>query len=143
MKIKHLFLMALLFLCGCSLIWSPTATVKRFMAAAQKGDVDTMTQLFSSKAIQKLGAGTIRSNNQKFADIARRASSTGGTYRMENIEETSTADGKQVSFFYKPEKGVDSIKLVFALHFTNFTAGHFWTMKSWNILRRQICFLFP
>jgi protein TonB len=34
---------------------------------------------------------------------------------MENIEETSTPDGKQVSFFYKPEKGVDSIKLVFAL----------------------------
>lgn len=115
MKIKHLFLMALLFLCGCGLIWSPTATVKRFMAAAQKGDVDTMTQLFSSKAIQKLGADTIRSNNQKFAATARRASSAGGTYRMENIEETSTADGKQVSFFYKPEKGIDSIKLVFAL----------------------------
>jgi len=107
--------MALLFLCGCGLIWSPTATVKKFMAAAQKGDVDTMTQLFSSKAIQKLGADTIRSNNQRFAETARRASTANGTYRMENLEETSTADGKQVSFFYKPEKGVDSIKLVFAL----------------------------
>jgi TonB family protein len=85
------------------------------MAATQKGDVDTMTQLFSSKAIQKLGADTIRSNNQKFADTARRAASAGGTYRMENIEETSTADGKQVSFFYKSDKGTDSIKLVFAL----------------------------
>jgi TonB family protein len=115
MKAKHLSLIALLMLGGCSLIWSPTATVKKFMAAAQKGDVDTMTQLFSSKAIQKLGADTIRSNNQKFSDTARRASSASGTYRMENIVETSTADGKQVSFFYKPEKGNDSIKLVFAL----------------------------
>lgn len=115
MKRRLLVLMALLLLNGCGLIWSPTATVKKFMAAAQKGDVDTMTQLFSSKAIQKLGADTIRSNNQKFADTARRASSAGGTYRMENIEETPTPDGKQVSFFYKPEKGVDSIKLVFAL----------------------------
>jgi TonB family protein len=115
MKAKHLFLMALLLLSGCSLLWSPTATVKKFMAATQKGDVETMTQLFSSKAIQKLGADTIRSNNEKFAETARRATSASGTYRMENIEETSTADGKQVSFFYKNEKGTDSIKLVFTL----------------------------
>ncbi len=115
MKAKHLLLMALLLLSSCSLIWTPTATVKKFMAAMQKGDVDTMTQLFSSKAIQKLGADTIRSNNQKFAETARRATSAGGTYRMENIVETSTADGKQVSFFYKNDKGTDSTKLVFAL----------------------------
>ena len=115
MKAKHLFLMALLLLSGCSLIWSPTATVKKFMAAAQKGDVDTMTQLFSSKAFQKLGADTIRANNQLFADTARRVTSASGTYRMENIMETSTADGKQVSFFYKPDKGFGSIKLVFVL----------------------------
>jgi TonB family protein len=115
MKTKHLFLMALLLLSGCSLIWSPTATVKKFMAATQKGDVDTMTQLFSSKAIKKLGADTIRSNNQQFADTAKRANSAGGTYRMENIVETSTPDGKQVSFFYKNDKGTDSIKLVFTL----------------------------
>jgi len=115
MKAKHLLLMALLLLSSCSLIWTPTATVKKFMAATQKGDVDTMTQLFSGKAIQKLGADTIRSNNQKFAETARRATSSGGTYRMENIEETSTSDGKQVSFFYKNDKGTDSIKLIFAL----------------------------
>ena len=115
MKLRLLFLTVLFLLAGCSLIWTPTATVKKFMAATQKGDVDTMTQLFSSKAIQKLGADTIRSNNQKFAETARRATSAGGTYRMENIEETSTSDGKQVSFFYKNDKGTDSIKLVFAL----------------------------
>jgi len=115
MKAKHLSLIALLMLSGCSLIWSPTATVKKFMTAAQKGDVDTMTQLFSSKAIQKLGADTIRSNNQKFSDTARRASSASGTYRITNIVETSTADGKQVSFLYQPDKGSDSIKLVVAL----------------------------
>ena len=115
MKAKHLLLMALLLLSSCSLIWTPTATVKKFMAAAQKGDVDTMTQLRSSKAIQTLGADTIRSDNQKFAETARRATLAGGSYRMENIEETSTSDGKQVSFFYKNDKGTDSIKLVFTL----------------------------
>ena len=115
MKAKHLFLMGLFLLAGCSLIWSPTATVKKFMTAAQKGDVDTMTQLFSSKAVQKLGADTIRSNNQNFADTAKRATAAGGTYRMENIEETSIPEGKQVSFSYKNDKGTDSIKLVFLL----------------------------
>ena len=34
---------------------------------------------------------------------------------MENIQETSVSDGKQVSFFYKSDKGTDSIKLVFVL----------------------------
>ncbi|HKB65041.1 MAG TPA: hypothetical protein VKC61_04235 [Pyrinomonadaceae bacterium] len=104
MKLRLLFLTVLFLVAGCSLIWSPTATVKKFMAAAQKGDVDTMTQLFSSKAIQKLGADTIRSNNKKFSDTARRASSASGTYRMENIVETSTADGKQVLFSTSPKK---------------------------------------
>src|SRR5258705_13314328 len=90
MKAKHLLLMALLLLSGCSLIWTPTGTVKKFMAATQKGDVDTMTRLFSSKAIQKLGADTIRANNQSFADTAKRATAAGGTYRMEKIQETSS-----------------------------------------------------
>ena len=93
----------------------PDRDSKEVHGATQKGDVATMTQLFSSKAIQKLGADTIRSNNEKFAETARRASSAGGTYRMENIEETSSGDGKQVSFFYKNDKGTDSIELVFAL----------------------------
>ena len=84
------------------------------MTATEKGDVDTMTQLFSSKAIQKLGADTIRANNQIFADTAKRAAA-GGTYRMEDLQETSIPEGRQVSFFYKNDKGTDSIKLVFVL----------------------------
>lgn len=115
MKRKHLWLTALLLLAGCSLIWSPTATVKQYLAAAQKGDVDTMTQLFSSKAIQSQGLDTIRSNNKGFADLAQRATAASGSYRMESVSETSTAAGKRVSFFYKSEKGTDSIRLVFDL----------------------------
>jgi ketosteroid isomerase-like protein len=56
--------MALLFLAGCTLIFSPTATVKKFIAASQKGDVDAMTALFSTKAIQRIGLDKIKSNNQ-------------------------------------------------------------------------------
>ena len=115
MKAKHLFLVTLVLLGGCSMIWSPTATVKKFMAAAQKGDVDAMTQLFSSKAIQKLGVDTIRSNNQNFAETTKRVTAAGRNYRMEDLQETSTPEGKEVSFFYKNDKGTDSIKLVFAL----------------------------
>lgn len=115
MKAKYFCLTALLLLTGCSLIWGPTATVKKFMTAAQKGDVDAMTRMFSSKATQKLGADTIRSNNQSFANTAKGATASNGSYRMENIEETSTADGKRVSFFYKSAKGTDSIKLIFDL----------------------------
>jgi TonB family protein len=115
MKPKVLFLAALLFLTGCSLLWSPTATVKKFIAASQKGDVDTMTQLFSSKAVQKIGLDTIRSNNQSFADTAKRATAVGGNYRMEDIHETPTPEGKRVSFYYKTDKETDSLKLVFDL----------------------------
>jgi limonene-1,2-epoxide hydrolase len=81
MKAKLFFLTALLFLVGCSLIRSPNATVKAFLAAAQKGDVDTMTKLFSSKAIQKIGLDKVRSNNQTFAETAQRAVASGGSYR--------------------------------------------------------------
>src|SRR5258705_6944039 len=34
---------------------------------------------------------------------------------MESVEEISIPEGRQVSFFYKNDKGTDSIKLVFAL----------------------------
>jgi TonB family protein len=74
-----------------------------------------MTSLFSSKAIQKLGADTIRANNQNFADTAKRAAAAGGNYRIENLQEKSIPEGQEVSFFYKSDKGTDSIKLVFVL----------------------------
>ena len=115
MKAKLFSLMALFFLAGCSLIWSPTVSVKAFLAAAQKGDVDTMTKLFSSKAIQKTGLEKIRSNNQSFAEMAQRAAAAGGSYRMVDVQETSIPEGKRVSFFYKNETGTDSIKFIFDL----------------------------
>jgi TonB family protein len=115
MKTKLVLLTTLLCLAGCSLIWSPTATVKSFMEAAQKGDVETMTKHFSNSAIQKIGIDKIRSNNQSFAETAQRATASGGTYHMEDVQEISIPTGKRVSFFYKNEKGTDSIKFLFDL----------------------------
>lgn len=115
MKPRHLLLTLLLSLSACSLIWTPTATVKKFMAATQKGDVDTMNRLFSSKAIQRLGEAAIKSNNQFLADAAKRATAVNGVYHMDNVHETDVPEGKQVSFFYKNAKGTDSIKLLFVL----------------------------
>ena len=93
MKAKLILLTTLLFLTGCFLIWSPIATVKKFMAAAQKGDLETMTKLFSNKAIQKIGLDKIRSNNQSFAETAQPAAASGGSYRMQNVQETSRVNG--------------------------------------------------
>ncbi len=115
MKSKTVMVVALIFLAGCGVIWGPTATVKSFLAAAQKGDVDKMSQLFSNKANQKTGADKIRSNNQGFAELAQRAAAVGGSYRMENVQQTSIPAGERVSFFYKNSSGTDSIKLVFDL----------------------------
>jgi TonB family protein len=115
MKVKSLFLAMLVLVAGCSLIWSPQATVKKFMAAAGKGDVDTMTDLFSKDAINKLGREKIRENNKGFADTAQKASATGGKYRMEEIRQESIPTGARVSFLYRSESGNDSIRLVFDL----------------------------
>ena len=45
MKAKHLFLTALLLLAGCSFIWSPTATAKKFMSGAEKGDLERIAPI--------------------------------------------------------------------------------------------------
>lgn len=115
MKARWFLFTVILCLTGCSLIWNPTATVKNYLAAAQKGDVEMMTQLFSARAIQKQGLETIRANNKNFAEMAQRASAASGSYRMESLTETSTPEGKRVSFFYKSDHGPDSIRLVFDL----------------------------
>lgn len=115
MKATLVLLTVLLCFAGCSLIWSPSATVKKFMAAAEKGDVETMTSLYSRDAVQKLGRDKIRASNQGFTELNHRAPVAAGVYRMEDVEETSTPEGKRVSFLYKNETGTDSIALVFAL----------------------------
>ena len=61
MKTKTTFVMTFaLLVTACSLIPNPTATVKKFLTAAQKNDADAMTQLFSQKAQQRLGPETIQ-----------------------------------------------------------------------------------
>ncbi|HUS10246.1 MAG TPA: hypothetical protein VMZ30_07250 [Pyrinomonadaceae bacterium] len=112
MKTKTTLLMTLAsLLIACNIIWSPTATVKKFMAAAQKGDADAMTQLFSKKARQKTSPRSNRtiSNSLKWL-------SAGVSWR-DNIgwtvsRETSTSEGKRVSFVYKNDKATDALQVV-------------------------------
>jgi TonB family protein len=115
MKSKTFVLIVLVLLAGCSLFGSPTATVKAYLTAAQKGDVDAMTQLFSERAIQKQSLDKIRSANKSFAELAMRASVASGKFHMEDVNEVATPEGKRVSFFYKSDQGADSIKFVFDL----------------------------
>jgi len=116
MKTRTTFVMALAFLLSaCSLFSTPTGTVKKFMAAAQKGDADAMTQLFSKKAVQRLGLETIRSNNQIFCETLKRGAAAHGEYRIENLQENATPDGKWVSLTYKPRDEEGALNMAFAL----------------------------
>jgi TonB family protein len=115
MKIKLIPLALVTLLAGCSLLSTPTGTVKKFMAAAEKGDALAMTQLFSQQAVQRFGIDRIRTNNQQFADNAKAAISASGKFHMENLKETTTATGRRVSFLYRSEKGDQSLPLVFDL----------------------------
>jgi TonB family protein len=100
---------------ACSLLWSPTATVKKFMSAATKNDVHTMNNLFSKKAVARLGSDRIENNNQSFANMMSKAKREGNEYAIKNLTETTTPDGARVAFFYQSTKGNDSIRLVFDL----------------------------
>jgi TonB family protein len=115
MKAKSFLLTPLLLLVGCSLIWSPTATVKKFMAAAEKGDVETMSSLFSTKAVQGMGSEKIRSNNQNFSDMVRKSIAAGTKPKIDQLVETVNGDSARVSFSYHDESRTGSIGLGFDL----------------------------
>lgn len=114
MKAKHLFLPALLLLAACSLIWNPTATAKKFMSSAEKGEADAMTALFSRRAIQRDGVEKIKEDNQRFAELVQKANGTGG-YRINNLKESSDGTNARVGIQYQRADQTDSIRLVFAL----------------------------
>lgn len=114
---KRYSLMSLLLLCvvGCGLLWGPTATVKKFMSAAQKGDADTMTQLFSSKGVQAIGLEKIKVNNQQFAEMCKKSAAASGPYSFDDVKETIKGDSARVSGIYHNKEHTDSIRLVFDL----------------------------
>src|ERR1051325_3018627 len=115
MKHKLFILLLLSMATGCGLIWGPTATVKKFMAAAQKGDAETMTQLFSAKGIQKLGLERIKNNNKQFAELCKKQADANGAYVVDDVKETTSGATSRVSFIYHDKTRNDSIRLVFDL----------------------------
>lgn len=100
---------------GCSFIWGPTATAKNFMAAAQKGDADGMTKLFSSKGIQAMGQDKIKKNNEQFAEMCKKSAAASGPYSFDDVKEITKGDTARVAGFYHNKDRTDSIKLVFDL----------------------------
>ena len=114
MKAKHLFLTALFLLAGCSLIWSPTATAKKFMTSAEKGDPDAMTALFSRRAIQRDGVEKIQKNNNNFAKLVQKANAT-GSYSVNNLKESKDGVNARVGFNFQKSDHSDSMRLVLAL----------------------------
>src|ERR1041385_6216671 len=115
MKLKLFILLLLSMAIGCGLIWGPTATVKKCMAAAQKCDAQTMTKLFSAKGIQTLGLDRIKNNNQQFAELCKKQADTNGAYVVDDVRETTNGATSRVSILYHDKSRNDSIRLVFDL----------------------------
>jgi TonB family protein len=115
MKRNLLILLLLFVVGGCGLIWGPSATAKNFMSAAQKGDADAMTKLFSSKGIQSMGLDRIKANNQQFAEMCKKGAAASGPYSFDDIKEITKGDTARVSGIYHNKDHADSVKLVFDL----------------------------
>lgn len=115
MKRILIILFLLLSVAGCGLIWGPTATAKNFMSAAQKGDAEAMTKLFSSKGIQSMGLDRIKANNRQFAEMCKKGAASSGPYSFDDIKEITKGDTARVSGIYHNKDHADSIKLVFDL----------------------------
>src|SRR6185295_13033907 len=115
MKLKTTLPIIIVLMCSCSFLSSPTSTVKKFMTAAEKGDVDGMNKLFSSKAIDKIGVDKIRSNNQSFSEMSRKAHESGDKYQFEDLQEKRNGNTARVSFLYRNQNRNDSIRMVFDL----------------------------
>ena len=114
MKRTILLFVLLLNFNGCSVL-SPTSTVKKYISSAEKGDVNTMVSLYSSKGIQKLGKDKIRSGDQMFSNLVRKTIARGEILQMTDIKETITGVTARVSFVYQDRKNVNSLGLGFNL----------------------------
>lgn len=114
MKTKLILSAALVCLAACSLFGGPTPTVTKFMEAAKTGDAESMTKLFSSRAIQRDGVEKTKANNQNFAKLIQGATSR-KSYEMVNIKESTSGSNARVAFHYQSSDRLDSIRLVFAL----------------------------
>ena len=116
MRIKFILILLVVLVANCSLIWNPKATVNKYIAASQRGDVEAMTELYSSKALELNGRDKIRSINQSFVDDVRvRAPGAEQSYQVRNVTETTFGDTARVSILYRSDVANDSIGLVFDL----------------------------
>ena len=114
MKRTILFLVLLAVFSGCS-VSSPTSTVKKYISSAEKGEVNTMVSLYSSKEIQKTGMEKLRSGDQLFSDLVKKTIARGEILQMTDIKETITGNTARVSFVYQDPKNVNSIGMGFDL----------------------------
>ena len=114
MKRTILFLVLLAIFSGCS-VSSPTSTVKRYISSAEKGDVNTMVSLYSSKEIQKTGMEKLRSGDQLFSDLVKKTIARGEILQMTDIKETITGNTARVSFVYQDPKNENSLGIGFDL----------------------------
>lgn len=117
MRMRLIILTSLLCLVGCSSATSPgpspTAAVTKFMEAAKAGDAETMTNLFSKRAIQRDGIEKTRENNKVLASLTQKAKSR--DYQMKNFKESTDGTNARVAFHYQTADKVDSLRMVFAL----------------------------
>ena len=90
MKRTIVFLAFLVIFSGCSAS-TPISTVKKYISSAEKGDVNMMVGLRSSKGIQKLGMDKLRLSDQQFSDLVRKTIERGEILQMTTSKKTSRA----------------------------------------------------
>ena len=113
---KLLLVIVCLSLSGCGLFFSgPSSVVKKLIAKAESGDVDTMVSLWSGKGRDEQGADKLRLNAQNFSELVRKARAAGENMNIEKMRETVNGDRARVFFLYRDSKGKDSVGLGFAL----------------------------
>jgi TonB family protein len=95
--------------CGCSRP-SPTLTVKQYVSSAEKGDVETMISLFSTKAIHKVGIEVLRADSKLFSELVMKTLARGEKLEMLELREKMDGDSSRVSFLYQDPAKVNSIE---------------------------------
>jgi TonB family protein len=109
-------LIVVLVLSSCNLFLSgPSAAIKQLMADSERGDIDAMVNAWSRKAVEEMGADSLRKGAQSFAAIVKKAREQGENLQITKLRDSVQGDRARVFFLYGDPKAQDSVSMGFAM----------------------------